>query len=94
MFQCLRALAALPEDPHSISSIHTVLALSLIPVPRHWTSLFWPLRVLHAHGKHTCKQNTHTHKIKMKGKKKKIAISQVVVAFNLSTREAEAGACL
>lgn len=27
--------------------------------------VFWPLWALHAHGVHTCRQSTHTHKIKI-----------------------------
>ena len=63
--QRLRALDALAEDPGSFSSTHGGSQPSVTPVSGDLT-LFWPPQVPGTHVAyiHTCRQDTHTHKLK------------------------------
>jgi hypothetical protein len=64
MAQWLKALAALPEDLGLIQHSHGSSCLSLTPVLGKSNTLLWPLQVSGTHvvQRHTCKQNTPTHK--------------------------------
>ena len=66
----LRALAAFPEDPDLIPSTHNCDSQpSVTPVPGDLTPssgiLVYCMHMMH---RHTCRQNTHIHKIKKKAR--------------------------
>jgi hypothetical protein len=64
----LAALSALPEDLGLISNIHMVASqLFVIPVPGA-DPLYWHCRApnMHMMSRHSCSQNTYTHRMKWK----------------------------
>ena len=90
----LRALTALTEALHSVPVTHPLTwHLPIISNYSYWGSdaLFWPLQEQHVvHNKHTCRQNTHTHKkffkkVSDQGK----SYHQVVVYSSTQETEAE-----